>query len=102
MKLYVVTYFGGEYEDAYQYVIGIFDDKYKAEALKLDVEKQIKKDLEAPEPFPEEEYNVLLEAGDLDSSKIEEYSMWNSCLSNTRNFAFVSIEEFELNKKRNV
>lgn len=54
-KVYVVTEFGGEYEDSWERIIGVCKSIEKAESLKAEIEKEHNKEI----AISEEEWNEM-------------------------------------------
>ena len=87
MKVYIVTEYGGSYDDSWDHIIGVFTDKAKAEEVKDTYWAKIltrRKELERYQNAPDFEegseeswamYNEWWDNADLSGVKLDEYPL---------------------------
>jgi len=87
MKVYIVTEYGGSYDDSWDHIIGVFTDKARAEEVKDTYWNGIltrRKELEAYQTAPDLEegseeswtmYNEWWDNADLGGVKIDEHTL---------------------------
>ena len=93
MKVYVVTEYGGSYDDSWDHILGIFTDKGKAEEVKETYWTNI-------ERKQEEMHEVFNKYKDTLSIESEDTDYWNAVNEsyNLDDIAGVKIDEYTLDK----
>lgn len=94
MKLYILELWIGDYEPTWK-IVGIFDNKEKAEESKLSILLDINNKKKECPPHPSEEVLEINE--DLYDEMLEKYYKWEMENPNVLHVNDINIREFELN-----